>query len=303
MKNRLLFALLLGAALLQNVSRAAESDAFSFAVIAPPIALRADEALREAVEDANAHDLAFVVANAIKAADEPCTDKLYLRRKALLQDAKHGLIVSLAASDWVDCKSANGKPAEIAKLNRLRELFFTDDFSLGIHRIPVIRQSRMPKYRDFVENARWEIGQMMFVTVNIPANNNHYVLDAGRNSEFEDRLVANREWLNRAFASAARKKLPGIVLFCDGNPLTEDERNEKRDGYAETRRHIKTLAEKFSGKILIVHNAFAGNPGAARIQWQANLGELAAVPLLTKITVRHSGPDLLIVTSYPTHDD
>lgn len=303
MKSRLLPSLLLGAALLHAPSYAAEPGAFDFAVIAHPSdASQKDDELRAAIEQADAHNLAFIVVNGIKATEEPCTDKLYLRRRALLQDAKNGLIVSLAASDWAECKAANGKSASIAKLNRLRELFFANDFSMGDSKIPVMRQSLIAKYRDFVENARWEIDRMMFATVNIPANNNHYVLDAGRNSEFEDRLVANREWLSRIFTSAARKKFAGIVLFCDGNPLAERNRVGQRDGYVETRRHIKALAAKFPGKVLLVHGS-TPSAGPVRIQWQGNLGELPADGQWTKITVNRSDPALFTAATHPVNDD
>lgn len=303
MKNRLLPALLLGAALLHAPAHAAAPGRFSFAVIAHPSdAAGKDDELREAIEHTDAHNLAFVVVNGLKTADEPCTDNLYLRRKALLQDAKNGLIVSLAASDWVECKDANGKPAANGKLNRLRELFFVDDFSLGDSKLPVIRQSLTPKHRDFVENARWEIGRTMFATINIPANNNHYVLDAGRNSEFEDRLVANREWLSRIFTYATRKRFIGIVLFCDGNPLAP-KGAEKRDGYAETRRHVRALAAKFSGKVLIVHGKTAAPTESARIHWQANLGELAAGGVWTRVTVNRSDPALFTVAANPLNED
>lgn len=304
MLKHLIPVLLVGAMLLHAPARSAERGAFSFAVIAHPSdALQNDDELREAIEQTDAHNHAFVVVNGIKTADEPCSDKLYLRRKALLQGAKNGLIVSLAASDWAECKAENGKSAANGKLNRLRELFFTDDFSLGDSKLAVIRQSLTPQYRDFVENARWEINRIMFATINIPANNNHYVLDAGRNSEFEDRLVANREWLSRIFTTATRKKFSGIVLFSDGNPLATGSTTDQRDGYAETRRLLKALAVKFPGKVLIVHGASVPPAAPSRIQWQANLGELAAGGTWTKITVNRSGPALFTAAVNPVNDD
>lgn len=304
MLRRLLPVLMLGVLLLHAPARSAERGTLSFAVIAHPSdALQSDDELREAIEQTDAHNLTFVVVNGIKAADEPCTDKLYLRRKGLLQDAKNGLIVSLAASDWAECQSPSGKSAANGKLNRLRELFFTDEFSLGDRKLPVIRQSLTPKYRDFVENARWEIDRLMFATINIPANNNHYVLDAGRNSEFEDRLVANREWLSRIFTTATRKKLAGIVLFSDGNPLAQRSATDQRDGYAETRRLLKALAAKFSGKVLVVHGSSAPPAAGFRIQWQSNLGELAAGGTWTKITVNRSGPLGFAAAANPVNDD
>jgi len=132
---------------------------------------------------------------------------LYSDRKTLLDEAKNGLIVSLTASDWTECKNAHGRSAAAERLNRLRDLFFVDEFSLGASKIPLVRQSTMPKFRSYVENARWEVDNVLFATINLPAANNHYRTDAGRNSEFEDRLIANRDWLHRIFMFAAHRKI------------------------------------------------------------------------------------------------
>lgn len=294
MKRNVLQALLLCIVLVHFPSMARGRDEFSFGVISHPISAAADEAaLREAIDETDAENLAFVVANGMKAAHEPCTDVIYSQRKALLENAKHGLIVSLAASDWAVCRNENGKSAAIGKLNRLRELFFSDEFSLGASKIPVMRQSMTVKHRSFVENARWEIGGILFATANIPANNNHYVSDAGRNSEFEDRLVANHDWLYRIFTSATRKKLAGIVLFSDGNPLaTNGLRGGKRDGYAELRKHITTLTANYPGKVLLVYGAPAKTAMSPEIRWRNGLGELGAGSGWIKINVTPSDPAL-----------
>ncbi|MGH8807198.1 MAG: hypothetical protein ACREX0_04895 [Noviherbaspirillum sp.] len=274
----------------------AGTGAFSFGVISPPPKAASDNELRDAIEASDAENLAFVVANGIKSIDEPCTDKVYKRRKTLFQEAKNGLIVSLAASDWAECRTENGKSAAIGKLNRLRELFFTDEFSDGASKIPVIRQSTIAKFRGFVENARWEIGDTMFATINLPANNNHYVFDAGRNSEFEDRLVANRDWLHRIFTYATLRKLDGIVLFCDGNPLARPA-GSRRDGFAETRRQITKLAAKFPGKILIVHRQGDKASPRAVITWRGNLGELNAGSGWIKLDVNISAKSLFSIAA------
>ncbi|RJF98302.1 hypothetical protein [Noviherbaspirillum saxi] len=283
---------------------AAQDESFSFVVLSHIIRSPSDEAtLRDAIDTSDADNLAFVVANGIKSVSEPCTDMLYNRRKAMLQEAKNGLIVSLTASDWAECKQANGKSAAVGKLTLLRDVFFQDEFSIGGSKIPVVRQSTIAKFRDFAENARWEVGNTMFATLNLPRNNNHFVLDAGRNSEFEDRLIANRDWLNRVFTYATRRKLDGIVLFCDGNPMAVPKSGTvRRDGYAETRKQIKMLASKFDGKVLIIHSQSAPStqPAApADIVWQKNIGELDAGSGSVKLTVNQAHGDLFSVTSHP----
>ncbi len=284
-----------GTALL-TCSVAAQPQEFSFGVIAQPFKAAEDESvLRETIAETDADNLAFVVANGIKSANEPCTDAMYERRKEILDSAKNGLIVSLAGSDWSECKNAHGRSAAVERLNRLRELFFTDEFSSGASRLPLVRQSTSAKFRNYAENMRWEVGSIMFATINLPANNNHYRPEAGRNSEFEDRLIANRNWLQRIFIFAARKKLAGIVLFCDGKPLAKPvssqffEFGTKRDGFAETRQHIGALAAKFSGKVLVVHGQTVDHaPAENGIVWHDNLGDLGVTPRWVKLSVHPS---------------
>jgi hypothetical protein len=251
-----------------------------------------DQRLAAALAASDADNLAFVVVNGLKAAAEPCSDRLYARRADLLQRAQNGVIVSLAASDWTECRGANGRPAAVSRLALLRDTLFVDEFSLGASRIPVIRQSTNPRFRSYVENARWELGEMMFATVNLPANNNNYLTDAGRNSEFEDRTVANREWLQRIFVHARQKKMKGIVLFCDANPLVP-QRQYRRDGYLEIRRQLASLAGGFDGRVLIVY-AEADKPASSAIRWQGRLGELNAGSGAVSVAVEPDAPWFLL---------
>ena len=298
--SRLMHLLSLTAALALNCSVAlADTTSFSFGVIAHAFRSDSDETtLRNAITETDADNLAFVVANGIKAGSEPCSDKLYSQRKTLLSSAKNGLIVSLSASDWVACRTAADRSAAIERLNRVRDLFFSDEFSFGDSKIPLIRQSTSPKFHSYVENARWEIGNVVFATINLPASNNHYMAEGGRNSEFEDRQIANREWLQRIFLNATQKKADAVVLFCDGDPLaTQRHRvfdfNVKRDGFAEIRQRISAHAGQFGGKVLIIHGPHGADaPSSTTIVWQRNLGDLEVSGSWLKVNVDPANPKL-----------
>jgi len=247
--------------------------------------------MRKAIIESDADNLAFVVVNGFKAADEPCSDALYDQRLAMLSQAKNGVVLSLAGSDWADCKRSNGRPAAMERLTRVRDLYFQDEMSFGATRLPLSRQSTSSKFRSYAENTRWEVGNIVFATINLPAPNNHYLTDAGRNGEFEDRLIANRYWLQRTFTFAQREKRDAIVLFCDGNPAVLSERagsrapNGTRDGFAEVRRQIAALAGSYKGKVLVVHGS--ARPQAPKgIRWRANLGELALPAGWLKVSVK-----------------
>lgn len=297
MKRYTLYFIVLCTALTISLPAAAEAVDFSFGVIQHPVETsNVDSLLADFIEETDSDNLAFVVTNGIKAEGEACTDDLYQRRKSLLESSKNGLIVSLAASDWVECKNEHGKSTANAKLSRLRDLFFVDEFSLGATRIPVTRQSTAAKFRTFVENARWEIGNVMFATINLPANNNHYVYDAGRNSEFEDRLVANRNWLNRVFNFASRDKAVALVLLSDASPLSQRlASTERRDGFTEIRKQLTTLAAGFHGKVLLIHRQPGKPMDASGITWNGNLGQLGLGTGWSKVTVDYGSPALFAV--------
>jgi hypothetical protein len=299
----LLLAILMASAALGNIflSTSAAAAEFSFGVIGQSFVHNSGEpALHNALAESDEDNLAFVVVNGIKSASEPCTDQLYTRRRSMLEDAQNGVIMSLAAGDWVACKNSAGRSTAIERLNQIRELFYDSDMSFGASKLDLIRQSASPKFREYAENARWEIGDILFATVNLPINNNHYRSDGGRNGEYEDRLIANRDWLQRLFAIAKNKKLPGIVLFCDANPLSPllqraPELRGQRDGFNEVRQLINSLSSKFAGRVLLVHNQ--QNAGH-NIIWYGNLGTLGSAPDWSKIAVDSARPTLFYVAEH-----
>lgn len=283
-------------------SSLAKADAFSFGAVSHAVrGIQDAGSLREALTDSDADNLAFMVVNGIKSANESCSDELYQRRKALLDSAKNGIILSLAGSDWTMCKHGNGRSAAIGRLQRMRELFFTDEFSLGGTRLPLIRQSGSAKFRNYGENARWEVGSVLFATINLPENNNHFLADAGRNSEFEDRVIANREWLHRVFTYASLRKMDAIVLFSSGNPFAPVNRGKSRqDGFADIRKQILDRGSRFQGKTLFIHG-YAGAPrkSSPQIRWRGDIGVLEAGTAWTKVEVDPASSSVFAVSSSP----
>lgn len=283
----------------------AQPVAFSFGVIVPVNARATDEAgLRDAILVTDADSLAFVVSSGIKTTLEGCTDKLFSKRKELFQSAKNGLIVSIAASDWSNCKADNGRSMAIERLSRIRDLFFEDDFSFGASKLPLTRQASTPKYRTYVENLRWDIGNMVFATIHLPSNNNDFVAAAGRNSEFDDRLIANRDWLRRIFGVATQKGAAGIVLFCDGNPMTVPNSlgllslGARRDGFAEIRKQILVLSARFPGKVVLIHGqSGAATAATSTLTWRGKLGDVSVGTGWIRLTVDPATPTLIALTT------
>ena len=266
----------------------AQRHMHSFGVIGHSFANGGDEEqLKQSIMESSESALAFVVLTGIKAEKEPCSDKLYLERRKLIENARRPMIVMPSATDWSGCRNSAGRTAAIERLNRLRELYYPEPESLGRRKIEVTRQSGNAKFRAYAENMYWVEGNVLYATVDIPANNNHYLPEAGRNSEFEDRLVANRYWLNRVFALARAKKHDAVVLFSEGaiNPPVQEKgfrallaRNRRpQDGFDAPRRQVAQLARKFAGKVLLVDSVAApGSKAEPAIAWQENIGHVSA---------------------------
>ncbi|KFI06896.1 hypothetical protein [Massilia sp. BSC265] len=280
-----------------------DEHAHRFAVVGHRAAQGGEEALKEVLLDAKDEDLAFLVVNGIKSEQETCRDSVYQQRRALFDKARRPVILSLSGDDWTGCRNSAGRTNAIERLNRLRELFYGEPESLGKDKLALTRLSSSPRFRSYAENAHWQVGKVLYATINLPAANNHYLPAAGRNSEYEDRTVANRFWLNRLFAIAKQDKVDAVVLFAEGNmqPLLQPANGLRallqrapaiQDGFAETRRQLQQRAANFKGRVLVVDSA--GLPKEARpaIEWRGNLGHLSVGAHAVEVRVAGKGDKL-----------
>ncbi len=283
----------------------AQGRSISFGVIGQPErAGNSEQALRKALADADRERLAFVVVNGLKSASEACTDRVYTERREVLDEARHPVILSLGAGDWARCRRDDGSSAAIDRLARVREIFFTEgsgggqststlQAGLASSGLSITRQSATAQFRDYAENMRWYVGGVLFATVNLPDNNNNYIADAGRNSEFDDRLIANRFWMQRLLHAARQKKARALVLFVDADPLLVAKSRKATvsahsDGYAGFRRQMRELTSQFAGRVLLVHNA-QDQDSATALAWRGNAGELVLGPGWTRVTIGPRG--------------
>jgi hypothetical protein len=246
----------------------AQPPRFGFAVVANVISSQAEEAAAQRLIDAIGRDpqIAFIVYDGnLKGLHEACADHLYEQRHDLLDTSRPPLVFLPGEHDWVTC-GANGPGAydPVERLDFLRQNFFADPNSLGQNPLALTRESEVSRFRPYRENVRWQLGDTVFIGLNVPDGNNHYLNAGGRNGEFEDRVIANGFWLEHAAEYAKRRNARAIVIFMQGNALPEQyERPERfswlrfrrapRDGYLELRRSLVKLAETFRGQVIIVN--------------------------------------------------
>lgn len=222
----------------------------------------------------SAQQVALIVhAGGLKGDTESCGDAILNARLQVLDDSPAPLLYVPGETDWAECqKPSNGQFDAVERLNRLRELFFPVDTTLGRRTLPLVRQSDQALFRSYRENVRLVAGNVMLVGLNLPGDNNHYRSEGGRNGEFEDRREANRQWLARAFSVAEHRELPGIVVIAHGDPqfgngwekrgkpslLDAFVRRGPRDGYLEFKHQLRDLTSRFSGQVLLVHASDSG---------------------------------------------
>ncbi|CAB3803210.1 hypothetical protein LMG28614_05764 [Paraburkholderia ultramafica] len=247
----------------------AAAPRFTFAVIANTMHSSADEATTQRLIEAisREREVSFIVYNGnLKGPKEACRDTLYERRQALLETSRPPLFFIPGQHDWADCGTAEaGGFDPVERLDLLRQTLFADATSMGQNPIALTRESEVSRFRPFRENVRWQAGDIVFVGLNAPSPNNHYLTAGGRNGEFEDRVVANAFWLEHAGEYAKRRDARAVVVFIQGDP--DPERYERpdrfawlrfahsprRDGFLEFKRSLVKLAQIFHGPVLVIH--------------------------------------------------
>jgi hypothetical protein len=247
----------------------AQSPRYAFAVIAGTMQSAADEAPTQRLLEAigRERDLSFIVYDGnLKGAKEACRDALYERREAVLETARPALFFIPGQHDWTDCGTvASGGFDPVERLDQLRQTLFADSTSMGQNPIALTRESEVSRFRPYRENVRWLVGDTVFVGMNAPGPNNHYLTAGGRNGEFEDRVIANAFWLEHAAEFAKRREARAIVIFIQGDPDPERyerpdrfawlrfARNTRRDGFLEFKRSLVKLAQIYRGPVLVIH--------------------------------------------------
>ncbi|MGF6968016.1 hypothetical protein OKW43_005044 [Paraburkholderia sp. WC7.3g] len=255
----------------------AETSRFAFAVLSDTMHSAADEAATQRLLEAIARerDVRFIVYDGnLKGPKEVCRDALFERRHALLDSSRTALIFIPGQHDWGDCGTAEaGGFDPVERLDQLRQTLFADPTSMGQNPIALTRESEVSRFRPFRENVRWMVndkannktGEIVFIGLNAPGPNNHYLSAGGRNGEFEDRVIANAFWLEHAAEYAKRRDARAIVVFIQGDFDPERyERPERfawlhfahssrRDGFLEFKRSLVKLAQIFPGPVVVIH--------------------------------------------------
>jgi hypothetical protein len=191
----------------------------------------------------NSEKLAFVVhVGDIKSGSAPCTDEVFLREKKRFENSYHPLIYVPGDNEWTDCHLTGYDPIE--RLQRLREIFFVGDESLGEDAITLTRESA-----DYPENVRWTYGHVTFLGLNVPGNNNNR---GGAPDEYAARNEANLEWMRKGFDRAEANGSNAVMIVIHANPRFARP-PDKRTGYNDFLSTLKRETLNFGKPVVLVH--------------------------------------------------
>ena len=190
-----------------------------------PYSVREVALLDRVIDEINAEPLEFVVHVGdigSSSVAQACGDAWLIERKAQFARIRHRFILIPGDNEWSDCAKVGLDPVE--RLRKWRELFCER---------PV----------EWCEHQRWEAGGRVFVTVNVPGNNN--------NRGHPEEPVRMREvtrWIEEAARLAATRGA-GLVILMQANPFEQIH----RDGYQGLRDQLAALGRRMPGRVTLIH--------------------------------------------------
>ncbi|MEO7741616.1 MAG: hypothetical protein ABIR98_01590 [Usitatibacter sp.] len=231
-------------------------DAFAFGVMGDTqYNPREEIAFVEMLSRVNREDLAFVVHVGDITGGRDCTDELYARRKLEFDSSAHPLIYTPGDNEWTDCRrKKSGMRDPLERLERLREVFFSDRYSLGARRLEMMVQDRCIEGPEgcrcgpYPENRFWTRGGVRFVTLNVPGSENNTGHDRANDAEARCRNEANGLWLEQAVRASERSETRALVILLQANPW-----HSRHRAYDALLRQVQDSARRVKRPVLFVH--------------------------------------------------
>ena len=211
----------------------------------------------------NARKPAFTIhVGDIKAGAGACSDTVFQEQLDFLDSFETALVYTPGDNEWTDChREAAGRFDPLERLAKLRTMFFAGPRSLGKAPIPLERQSEaMAEHKAYVENARFVMGGVRFVTVHVVgSNNNLEPRNRAAANEFFDRDAANLAWLRDSFAKARGEGAKALVVAMQADMFEFDFGHFGRDqhlthsGFRNITEALLREATAFGRPVLLIY--------------------------------------------------
>ena len=210
----------------------------------------------DAIADSHAEFVAHI--GDIKHGRDRCDDALFADRYQLFNASRIPFVFIPGDNEWADCDRVNnGAYDPLERLNALRALFWSSPQSLGQKTLTQARQAG-----NYPEHARFRLGPVLFVTLNLPGGNNNWGLTETPREEWRQRMPVVQAWLKDSFALAKREKLAGVVLLFQANPgFRHFSQGLGHRSYRDFLTLLRDETLAFPGQVVAVH----GDPHTSRI--------------------------------------
>lgn len=252
MSRSILLRNLLPALALAAVTISAEAESWRFALIGDtPYSSHERSELPKmlsAIADSQVDVIAHI--GDIKSGSSRCDDEVYADRFALFNASRAPFVFVPGDNEWTDCERLNNGAYEpLERLAKLRSLFWNSDQSLGQKTLTVERQPG-----GYPEHARFRLGPVLFVTLNLPGGNNNWGMTGEPRAEYVDRNPVTLAWLKENFDLARREKLSGIVLLFQANPgFSHHAQGLAHRGYRDFLDTLRAETLHFQGQVVAIH--------------------------------------------------
>jgi hypothetical protein len=178
------------------------------------------------IERINPLDSRFTIhVGDIKSGSTLCNDETFESVKRQFMSFEKPLIYTPGDNEWTDCHRANNGPYDpLERLQKLRQLFFATELSLGRHPVELDSQSQSETFRQFSENRRWYTKEVSFATLHLVGSNNNLQPDLPSSIEFGHRNEATIAWMRSTFAEARKRGHRAVVFAMQADTFYHDPR-------------------------------------------------------------------------------
>jgi len=195
-----------------------------------------------------------------KGGSTECSDQEFSAQYKHFSMFEAGVVFTPGDNDWTDChRRNNGAYEPLERLAKLRQDFYKPNESLGMKPFALVSQPASdPKHALYVENQRWVVDEVLFVTLHIVGSNNNFeTRDARATKEFFARDAANIAWIREAFKLAEKNQYRAIVFAFQANVFFSRSMFEDFPAWSGFRNSIGQtllpLAKEWNKPMLIIH--------------------------------------------------
>ncbi len=268
------------------------ATSFSFAAIGD-VPYGPVEELGELAQRINRASPAFTIhVGDIKSGGSRCSDEAFAAVRKVFDAFEQPLIYTPGDNEWTDChRRSCGQYDPLERLARLRTMFFATEQSLGMRKLMLQSQASQPGFGKFVENRRWSVGKVSFVTLHLVGSNNNWQPELPSVSEYAARDEANIAWLRDSFAQAKARKDVAIVLAMQADTFYGEPRPDS--GFTRWTAALAEEVERWGKPVLLVQ----GDTHVHKIDQPLKTAQGKPLPLLTRVVVPgEHGADAVMVT-------